>query len=58
LHVLRAAWARDEQALPLSQRCLALLHARWRAGSLLSLNTPEEAAFFTDGLKVPCSAGY
>jgi hypothetical protein len=50
---LRAAWARDEQALPQSQRSLALLHARWRAGTLLSLS-PEEAAFFTDGLKVPC----
>jgi uncharacterized protein (DUF983 family) len=49
---LTAAWARDEQALLLSQRCLALLHARWRAGSLLSL-TPEEAAFFA-GLQMRC----
>jgi hypothetical protein len=50
---LKAAWARDEQALPLAQRCLALLHARWRAGSLLSLVTPEEAAFFAC-LDMPC----
>jgi hypothetical protein len=49
---LTAAWARDEQALPLSQRCVALLHARWRAGTLFSL-TPEEAAFFA-ALKKPC----
>jgi hypothetical protein len=49
---LMAAWARDEQVLPLSQRCLALLHARWRVGSLLSLS-PEEAAFFADGLDIP-----
>jgi hypothetical protein len=48
---LKAAWARDEQALPLSQRCLALLNARWRAGTLLSLS-PEEAAFFAD-LQMP-----
>jgi hypothetical protein len=62
-HALTAAWARDEQALALSQRCLALLHARWRAGTLFSL-TPEEAAFFADGLQrssagaevyVPCA---
>jgi hypothetical protein len=49
---LTAAWAREERALLLSQRCLALLHARWRAGSLLLLTTPEEAAFFGD---VRCS---
>jgi hypothetical protein len=49
---LTAAWAREEQALLQSQRCLALLHARWRAGTLFSL-TPEEAAFFA-GLKKPC----
>jgi hypothetical protein len=54
LHALKAAWARDEQVLPQSQRSLALLHARWRAGALLSL-TPEEAAFFA-GLQMP-SAG-
>ncbi len=47
---LTAAWARDEQALALAQRCLALLHARWRAGAVFSLVTPEEAAFF-DGWK-------
>jgi hypothetical protein len=51
---LKAAWARDEQALSLSQRSLALLHARWRAGALFSLVTPEEAAFFADGLQMPC----
>jgi hypothetical protein len=52
---LKAAWARDEQALLQSQRCLALLHARWRASSLISLNTPEEAAFFGEhGLQRPC----
>jgi hypothetical protein len=55
-HALTAAWARDEQALALSQRCLALLHARWRVGTLFSL-TPEEAAFFTDGLKMPSCPG-
>jgi hypothetical protein len=49
---LKVAWVRDEQALPLSQRCLAPLHARWRDGALLSL-TPEEAAFFA-ALKKPC----
>ncbi len=51
--VFRAAWARDEQAQSLSQRSLALLYARWRAGALLSLSC-EEAAFFADSLKVPC----
>jgi hypothetical protein len=49
---LTAAWARDEQALALSQRSLALLHARWRAGTLFSL-TPEEVAYFADGLEMP-----
>jgi hypothetical protein len=49
---LRAAWAREERALLLSQRSLALLHARWRAGSRLSLVSPEEAAFFA-GLQMP-----
>jgi hypothetical protein len=54
LDALAAAWVRDEQALPLAQRCLALLHARWRAGALFAL-TSEEAAFFADsGLNMPC----
>jgi hypothetical protein len=54
LDALAAAWARDEQVLPLSQRCLALLHARWRAGALFAL-TLEEAGFFADsGLSMPC----
>jgi hypothetical protein len=34
--------------LSLSQRCLALFHARWRAGSLLA-PTPQEVAFFGGG---------
>jgi hypothetical protein len=53
LHVLRAAWARDEQALALSQRCLAILHARWRAGTFFSL-TVEEAALFAALTQQPC----
>jgi hypothetical protein len=54
---LKAAWVRDDQALALSQRCLVLLHARWRAGALVSLS-PEEAAFFADGTPNPGAAVY
>jgi hypothetical protein len=50
-----AAWARDEQALAQAQRSLAILNARWRAGSLLALS-PEETAFFVHGLNRPCAA--
>jgi hypothetical protein len=43
-HLAQAAWRSDEQLLPLSQRGLALLHARWRDGTLFAL-TPAEQAF-------------
>jgi hypothetical protein len=39
-----AAWRNDAAALSLSQRCLGILLARWRAGSLFTL-TPEEREF-------------
>jgi hypothetical protein len=39
-----AAWRSDGELLRLSQRCLGLLRARWRAGTLLT-PTPEEAYF-------------
>jgi hypothetical protein len=41
----RAAWCDDDHALPLSRRVLALLHARWRAGTLRTL-TPHEREYF------------
>jgi hypothetical protein len=45
---LEAAWCNDEErTLALSRRCLLLLNARWRAGTLFAL-TPEERAFFAD----------
>jgi hypothetical protein len=50
---LTAAWARDEQALALAQRCLALLHARWRAGAVFFLVTLEETAFLKKKKKGP-----
>jgi hypothetical protein len=41
-------WRADERALlSLAQRCLALYHARWRAGTLFTLS-PEERAFFAN----------
>jgi hypothetical protein len=40
-------WLGDERALSLSQRRLALCHARWRAGTLFTLSL-EEAAFLAD----------
>jgi hypothetical protein len=40
-----AAWRREQAVVvPQSQRCLTLLHARWRAGTLLA-PTPDELAF-------------
>jgi hypothetical protein len=43
----RAALADEATgALPLARRALALLHARWRAGTLFS-PTPDEREFFT-----------
>jgi hypothetical protein len=41
------AWRGGERALSLAQRCLALFHTRWRAGTLFTLS-PEELAFSTD----------
>jgi hypothetical protein len=43
----KAAWRSEEglRALPLSRRCLELLHARAQAGTLLS-HTPAERAFY------------
>jgi hypothetical protein len=43
---LRTAWRGDERALLLAQRCLALLHTRWRAGTLFTLR-PEESEFLS-----------
>jgi hypothetical protein len=45
--LVASAWHTDAQLLRLSQRSLALLHSRWRAGSLFTL-TPEEALFLAD----------
>lgn len=42
----KAAWRGDARVLQQSQRCLALLCARWRAGALFT-PTPAERAFFT-----------
>jgi hypothetical protein len=42
---LEVVWRGDARALLLAQRCLALYHARWRAGTLFTL-TPQELAFF------------
>jgi hypothetical protein len=42
---LEMVWRDDARALLLAQRCLALYHARWRAGTLFTL-TPVELAFF------------
>jgi hypothetical protein len=44
---VREAWLRDARAVPLSQRSLQGLIARWRAGSLTT-HTPQEAVFFAD----------
>jgi hypothetical protein len=40
------AWRKEEQALAMMDRCMALLLGRWRAGSLFT-HAPEEAAFFS-----------
>jgi hypothetical protein len=50
--VRRTVWRSDEQALSLAQRCLALYHARWRAGTLFTLS-PQELAYFTDRASLP-----
>ncbi len=47
-------WRDDEGALPLAQRCLALFHARWRAGTLFTLSVEERA--FADVLEAPVLA--
>jgi hypothetical protein len=44
---VRVAWRNDAQVLPLSQRALHNLQARWSAGSLFA-PTPRELAFFSD----------
>jgi hypothetical protein len=41
-----AAWRNNEQALAMTDRCMALLLGRWRAGSLFT-HTPDEAAFLS-----------
>jgi hypothetical protein len=43
--VLIAAWRNDERALLLAQRCIALFHTRWLAGTLFTLS-PQEVVFF------------
>jgi hypothetical protein len=43
---LTAALHADALLLAASQRCLALLHARWRAGTLLAAHTAQERAYF------------
>jgi hypothetical protein len=44
-HPRKAAWLRDVRSLAMSQRALRICHARWRAGTLLTV-TPEERAYF------------
>jgi hypothetical protein len=41
---VKTVWRGNERALSLAQRCLALYHTRWRAGTLFTLK-PEESAF-------------
>jgi hypothetical protein len=42
---IHAAWREEERALAASQRCMALLLGRWRAGTLLA-PAPHELAFY------------
>jgi hypothetical protein len=52
-----AAWRSDGQLLlRLSRRCLGLLRARWRAGTLLT-RTPEEECFAECSGRAPTSLG-
>ncbi len=47
IEIVKAIWRAEPRALELAQRALALLAARWRAGSLFTL-TSEERAYWHD----------
>jgi hypothetical protein len=53
---ISAAWLDDAHSVAASQRALRICHARWRAGTLLTV-TPEEHAFFGTGSDVSAHPG-
>jgi hypothetical protein len=57
MEAFQAACRKDDQVLLLSQRCQAIMSARWRAGSLFALTPQEYAYFFAWQSQHPNSAG-
>jgi hypothetical protein len=53
---MMAAWRAETQVVSLSQRMLSSLHARWRAGSLLT-RTPHEVFFCGDLREIQANIG-
>jgi hypothetical protein len=56
--VLRTVYSKDERAVSLAQRCLALYHARWRAGTLFTPSPEELAHLLTLRQSPACAADH